>query len=136
MVQTGFYLGRDDWWIMASIGIDGREDLREVYEALLSIGAPDNKAQEVCMRLSQPNTGYTYTDYDGHYTLMFISKATSYAQMYDTLTHEQKHVVEHISNYYGVDPKSEEAAYLAGEIGRLLFPAAAYVLCPRCSRML
>lgn len=136
MVQTGFYLGRNDWWIMASIGIDGREDLREVYEALLSIGAPDNKAQEVCMRLSQPNAGYTYTDYDGHYTLMFISKATSYAQMYDTLTHEQKHVVEHISNYYGVDPKSEEAAYLAGEIGRLLFPAAAYVLCPRCSRMI
>lgn len=136
MVQTGFYLGRNDWWIMASIGIDGRDDLREVYEALLSIGAPDNKAQEICMTLSQPNTGYTYTDYDCHYTLMFISKATSYAQMYDTLTHEQKHVVEHISNYYGVDPKSEEAAYLAGEIGRLLFPAAAYVLCPRCSRML
>lgn len=38
-----------------------------------------------------------------------------------------------MSEYYGVNPKSEEAAYLAGEIGRLLFPAAAYVLCPeRC----
>ena len=134
MVQTGFYLGRNDWWIMASIGIEDREDLRDVYEALLSIGAPDYKAQEVCMTLSQPNTGYTYTNYDGHYTLMFVSRATSGAQMYDTIDHEKKHVVEHISDYYGVDPKSEEAAYLAGEIGRLLFPAVAYVLCPRCSR--
>lgn len=134
MVQTGFYLGRNDWWIMASIGIEDREDLRDVYEALLSIGAPDYKAQEVCMTLSQPNTGYTYTNYDGHYTLMFVSRATSDAQMYDTIDHEKKHVVEHISDYYDVDPKSEEAAYLAGEIGRLLFPAVAYVLCPRCSR--
>ena len=135
MVQTGFYLGRNDWWIMASIGIEDREDLRDVYEALLSIGAPDYKAQEVCMTLSQPNTGYTYTNYDGHYTLMFVSRATSDAQMYDTIDHEKKHVVEHISDYYGVDPKSEEAAYLAGEIGRLLFPAVAYVLCPRCNML-
>lgn len=135
MVQTGFYLGRDDWWIMASIGIEDREDLRDVYEALLSIGAPDYKAQEVCMTLSQPNTGYTYTNYDGHYTLMFVSSATSDAQMYDTIDHEKKHVVEHISDYYGVDPKGEEAAYLAGEIGRLLFPAVAYVLCPRCNML-
>lgn len=97
--------------------------------------APDYKAQEVCMTLSQPNTGYTYTNYDGHYTLMFVSRATSDAQMYDTIDHEKKHVVEHISDYYGVDPKGEEAAYLAGEIGRLLFPAVAYVLCPRCSML-
>lgn len=129
MVQTGFYLGRNDWWIMASIGIDDREDLRDVYEALLSIGAPDYKAQEVCMTLSQPNTGYTWTDYDGHFSLMFVSKATSAEQMNSTIDHEKKHVVEHISNYYNVDPKSETSAYLQGELGRLLHPAVSYVLC-------
>ena len=118
---------------MASIDINGREDIRDVYWSLLSVGCPDYKAREVCSTLSQPNTGYTYTDYDGRYTLIFVSKATSTSQMYDSLIHEQKHAVEHISEYYGVNPKSEEAAYLAGEIGRLLFPAAAYVLCPeRC----
>lgn len=132
MVQTGFYLGNRDWWVMASLGIDGTEDLREVYESLLSVGCPDYKAREVCMTLSQPNKGYTLTDYNGKYSLMFVSRATDASQMYDSIDHEKKHIVEHVSNYYGVDPKSEEAAYLAGELGRLIFPAATYMICPKC----
>lgn len=118
---------------MATFDISGREDLREVYESLLSIGIPDYKAQNVCMTLSKPNTGYTITDYDGKFTLIFVSKATSPSQMYDSIQHETKHAVEHISNYFNVDPKSEESAYLQGEISRLMFPAAAYVLCPSCN---
>lgn len=132
MVQTGFWLGDRDWWIMASLDVSTTEDLRDVYESLLSVGCPDYKAREVCMTLSQPDKGYTLTDYDGKYSLMFVSRATDASQMYDSIDHEKKHVVEHISSYFGVDPKSEEAAYLAGELGRLIFPAAVYVICPIC----
>lgn len=134
MVQTGFWLGDRDWWVMASFDVSTTEDLRDVYESLLSVGCPDHKARKVCMTLSQPNSGYTLTDYDGRYSLVFIGRATSPEQMYDSIDHEKKHVVEHISSYYGIDPKSEEAAYLAGELGRLIFPAAAYVICPKCHR--
>ena len=132
MVQTGFWLGRRDWWVMATFDIDGERDLNEVYESLLSVGVSDYKAQEICMTLSQPNYGYTLTDYVGKFSLVFISRATDASQMYDSIDHEKKHLVEHISNYYGVDPKSEESAYLSGELGRLIWPAAAWVLCPRC----
>lgn len=44
--------------------------------------------------------------------------------------HEKRHVLAHIEYYYDVDPNSEEAAYLAGELGRLLFPAIAMSVCP------
>lgn len=132
MVQSGFYVGDGDWWVMTFFDIDGREDIAEVYEALLASGCPRHQAQEVCGVLSQWNKGYTWTDYDGRYSLLFTSKATSAEQMYDSIDHEKNHVVEHISTYYGVDPKSEEASYLAGELGRLLWPAAAYVLCTAC----
>lgn len=132
MVQTGFWLGNRDWWVMASLDVSTTEDLRDVYETLLSVGCPDYKAREVCMVLSQPNKGYTLTDYDGRYSLMFVGRASDASEMYDSIDHEKKHVVEHISSYYGVEPKSEEAAYLAGEIGRLIFPAVAYVMCPKC----
>lgn len=131
MVQTGFWIGSRDWWVMASLGIE-EGDLREVYEGLRSVGLPEQKVREVCDALSEPNNGYTYTDYDGKYTLIYASRATSAEQMFDTIEHELNHAVEHISTYYGVDPKSEEASYLAGELGRLLWPAAAYVLCPKC----
>jgi len=132
MIQTGFWLGNRDWWVMASLGVSDTEDLNEVYEALLSVGLPDYKVREVCMTLSRPDTGYTYTDYDGHFTLIFVSKATSAEEMYDSIDHEKHHAVEHICEYYNVNPRSEETAYLAGELGRLLFPAASYVVCPLC----
>ena len=119
---------------MATLDISDEDDLREVYESLLSVGCSDYEAREVCHTLSHPNTGYTLTDYDGKYSLIFISKATDASQMYDSIDHEKKHVVEHISSYYGVNPKSEEAAYLSGELGRLLFPAVSYVICPQSDR--
>lgn len=131
MVQTGFWIGNRDWWVMASLGVDDG-DLRDVYEGLRSVGLSERKVREVCDALSEPNNGYTYTDYDGKYTLIYVSRATSAEQMFDTIEHELNHAVEHISTYYGLGPKSEEASYLAGELGRLLWPAAAYVLCPAC----
>ena len=117
---------------MATLDVSTTDDLYDVYESLLSVGCPDYKAREVCMTLSRQNKGYTLTDYNAKCSLIFISRATDAAEMYDSIDHEKKHVVEHISNYYGIDPKSEESAYLAGELGRLIFPAAAYVICPVC----
>lgn len=134
MVQTGFWIGNRDWWVMATLGVDDG-DLRDVYEGLRSVGLSERKVREVCDALSEPNNGYTYTDYDGKYTLIYASRATSAEQMFDTIEHELNHAVEHISSYYGVDPKSEEASYLAGELGRLIWPAAAWVLCPRCREL-
>ena len=55
-------------------------------------------------------------------------------EMFDTIMHELKHCVEHISDYHGVSPKSEEAAYLQGEIARNLFPAVAMAVCPKCHK--
>lgn len=134
MVQTGFHIGNRDWWVMALLDIDGVGDLNKVYESLLSVGAPDYKAREVCMVLSRPNTAYTFTDYDGRFSLIFVARTTDASQMYDSIDHEKNHVVSHICKYYNVERDSEEASYLAGELGRLLFPAAALVLCPCCHR--
>ena len=115
---------------MISYDVRSRHDLREVRKTLLSAGCPSYMVDEACLVLSMWNKGYTFTNFRDHLTVSFISKATSNEQMYDTISHEQKHIVEHISEYYGVEPKSEEAAYLQGEIGRQMFPAAAIVICP------
>lgn len=66
--------------------------------------------------------------------VVFIGKATSPEEMYDTIQHELRHVTSHICEYYGVDPAGESSAYLQGEIGRQMFPAAAIVVCPRCKK--
>lgn len=131
MIQTGFWIGERDWWIMASLNV-WEKDLGEIYDALMACGSSDYEARRACMVLSRRNNGYAFTDAEGQYTLMFASKADSAEELYDTIQHELKHATEHISSYYGVDPKSEEAAYLQGEIAKKMFPAVAMAVCPRC----
>lgn len=67
-------------------------------------------------------------------SIIVISHASSSEQMFDTIVHEIKHLTEHISNYYGIDPKEELAAYLQGEVGRNMWCAASMVLCPICNK--
>lgn len=132
MVETGFHIGDNDWWVMAFFDIKTGSELNEAYRTLLAAGCENDEAQRACMVLSGWNGGYTFTDFDAHATFMFVGKATSAEQMYDSVQHEVKHVVEHISEYYGVEPKSEESAYLQGELSRKMFPAVAIVVCPVC----
>lgn len=134
MVQFGFYLGERDWWIMGFLDINGEKDLSKTYGTLLASGCAERKAREACEVLSEYNTGYTYTDFNAHTSLMFVSKTTSAEQMFDSILHEVKHLTEHISEYYGLNPHDEVSAYLQGELGRKLFPAAAIVLCPHCKK--
>jgi len=131
MIQTGFHIGERDWWIMASLEV-AEKDLAEIFNSLLACGCPNVEAQKACMVLSRKNNGYTFTDLEGQYSLIFASETTSDEEMFDTITHELKHVTEHISGYFGVDPKSEEAAYLQGEISKKMFPAVALAVCPVC----
>jgi hypothetical protein len=133
MITTGFFIGNRDWWIMANLNIK-EKNLGDIYNALMASGCPDDEARYACMVISRKNNGYTFTNLEGKYTLMFASETTSAEEMFDTITHELKHVVEHISGYYGVSPKSEEAAYLQGEIARNLFPAVAMAVCPKCHK--
>jgi len=133
MIQQGFHIGDRDWWCMAYYNVRTESDLDEIYKALLASGCPNDNAQRACMELSRYNTGYTYTNFDEHLTIMCMSKATNAEQMFDTIVHEIKHLVEHLSTYYDLDSKEELSAYLQGEVGRLMFPAAALAICPRCN---
>lgn len=130
MVQTGFYLGDRHWWVMAFLDIYGERDLNKVYGTLLASGCPDYKAREACMVLSREDKGYTFTNYDERVTVLFTSRSSSSEQAFDTILHEIKHLVEHVSAYYDVDPKEELSAYLQGEVGRNLFTATSLVICP------
>ena len=122
MIEQGFHIGERDWWVMVYYDIQSERELNDAYRALLASGCERDEAQEACMVLGGTNGGYTFTNFDGHVTLMFIGKADSAEEFYDTCQHEVKHAVEHISEYYEVNPKGEPAAYLQGEIGRQLFP--------------
>ena len=86
--------------IRQDIDIDGYWKIIVVYDAYLG----------------EKNTGFTYTDFDKHKTIVGISKTTSQEQFLNTIVHEAKHVQSHICKFYNIKEDSEEAAYLIGYI--------------------
>lgn len=105
------------------------EDFEEMEVQLLRCGAGLRETSEAVRVLHGWNKGYTFTNYETRSSVMTVGKATSGAQMFDSIVHELKHLVEHVSDYYGVNPKEEVSAYLQGEVGRQMFPVVAAVIC-------
>lgn len=132
MIQQGFHIGDRDWWIMVYYDLRTDGDYEEAEDTLIAAGQKPAYAQKVINELLWENTGYTYTRFGEHLSIVLVSHATSYDELFDTINHEVKHLVEHISSYYHVDPKSEEAAYLQGEISRNMYKAVALAVCPKC----
>jgi len=135
MIQQGFYIGEDkDWYVMCFYDMRTERDKMRVEDALKACGLDEYSVRKTTATLMRPNSGFTFTSFAKKFSAIFISQSTSAEQMYDTIQHELKHVVEHISEYYEVSPKSEKAAYLQGEIARQMFPAAAMLVCPKCNK--
>jgi len=132
MIEQGFHIGNRDWWVMVYYDVRTPSDLQKVVGALTASGCPDNKVKEAVANLEGWNRGYTFTKFKQHASILAIGKADSAEQMFDSIVHEMKHLAEHIGEYYGLDPREELSAYLQGEVGRKMWPAAAMVLCPKC----
>lgn len=123
-----FEIGDDDWGLLLVYDYT-TTDYDKLWALVRAFGLSDEQAQAALSILSKPDTGMTLTGFNERMSVLFVSGATSDAQWFDTLIHEVKHVVEHISEYYDVDPKGEPAAYLQGEIGRQLFPVIINKIC-------
>ena len=78
------------------------------------------------------NTGFTFTDYVNKRSLVVIGLTTSPEEFQSTFDHEKGHLAIHIAQYYNIDPYGEEFQYLAGSIGKKLFPVAKKFLCNHC----
>ena len=130
-MRTRFFEIGDDAWGLLLCWDYSMEDYDDIYAIMKNFDLTDRETKESLRILSKPNTGMTTTDFDEQMSVVFISETTSDDEWLDTLFHELKHVVEHISLFYRVDPQSEPAAYLQGEIGKQLFPVIMSRLCSR-----
>lgn len=133
MTQHYFSIGEDAWGVVVCYDI-GREDLEEIGSLLSELGAKPLKIEQALRVISTVNSGFTYTNYDKRMSLMCIGAATSEEQYFDSVLHEVKHLVEHISTYYGVSSKGEPAAYLQGEVGRQIYRGTPRLICPECGK--
>lgn len=133
MIRQGFSVGDKRWYVMGYYDVKTEKDFEEVRIALLSSGCDKGLVEDAVENLRLKDSGFTFTNKKEKNSIIFVSESTSPEQAYDTIQHELKHVVEHISEAYGVDPSGEESAYLQGEIARNMFKATAFLYCPYCN---
>lgn len=114
----------------------GNNEADKIVQELKDFGCRGKNLRQAEKNLKSGNLnmGLTYTNLDRRLTMVVIGRADSAEEFADTLTHEQGHVVAHISQALGLDPYGEEAQYLRGEITRKMFLIAKQFLCEHCRK--
>lgn len=110
-----------DWEIEVCIIID-TPNIQYIVNRLRNLECSNSILQKAVTRLVEyENSGFTYTNQKKHKSFMVINKPDSIREFIDTYNHEKNHVEMHICKEFGIDPYSEQAAYLSGQLAKKLF---------------
>ena len=124
-----------DWTIRCLFSFD-KSDKAFIVESLFWAEAPDSIITRVSenLRAGRLNEGFCYSDPSLRRTVLGVGKASSGPEVLDSIVHEIIHICQHISLEDGIDPYSEEIAYLGGDISREVSDIVCELSCPHCGR--
>ena len=122
MVTKYLEVGDNDWGVLVNYDFD-MLDYDDIAALLHSFGMNERNIRKAMRVLSVPNTGMAISNNDLRMTSIYIGKATSPSQFWDTLNHELYHANVAIIDYYGEPYDKEPAAHLQGELMRLAVKA-------------
>ena len=113
------YLDLDGKWAVVCVyDYDVDYEYDELISVIESFKVSPKQARRSLAILAAPNTGMTVTFPDVKMSLVMISRATSKAQLFNTIAHEMYHATCGIIRYFGREMCSEDAAYTMGELMR------------------
>ena len=107
------------WGVVVNYDYD-LMDYDEMWAIMRSFGLTSKNANKALKILSNYNTGMAITNDDLKMSTIFISKASTPSEWWNTAIHELKHVADAIISYYDVEWDSEDAAYLTGYMTKQL----------------
>lgn len=110
----------------------------DIIDELEYIECEPNNIRKAYENLSsrQVNTGLTYTNSHLHESIMVIGLASCGEQFVNSLVHESKHLEAHIGKALGLDPYSEDTAYLAGDIAQKMYRFTDKLTCHKCRTLI
>lgn len=117
MIRQKIHLHKYDW--VVDICYDVRpKNADTILDELWSMGCQLrhlHKAERL-LKSGVANEGLTYTDHINKHTLVVIGHTSDIFQCINSLEHETNHLEMHICEHFDIDPFSEEASYLSGDI--------------------
>ena len=116
MIHYEVYFDKYRWSIEVFI-ILSHVDKVSILDSLKRMGGSKKVIESACANLQEDfNSGFTYSSNKYRKSLMVVNRSSSMEEFINTYNHEKNHVEMHICEELGIDPYSEEAAYLSGNI--------------------
>lgn len=117
MIHYNVYLKQYNWTVEIYI------ILKECYINMILDSmkdCPQSEIQRAFLNLTtRVDSGFIRTLDDK--SIIVINKPSTIEEFVNIYNHEKNHLEMHICEAYGIDPHSEEAAELSGELAKLLF---------------
>lgn len=135
MRRFNLYLQRYDWVVRVFVAVThyGYEDIAESLEYIHCTKREVGKALEM-LRRNTVNSGLCYSDSYERMSVIVIKKTDSPEELLNSVIHEVMHASIHMSEADGIDYTSEEPCYIAGELGRGIYPFIKDLLCEHCRK--
>ena len=116
-LRQQFKIRKYDWDVVIYYTVNEQQKTEIVTE--LKELQPDKETFEKLERNlmnSELDTGFIYSSFYKKFSLIVIHKASSIGEFVNTFEHEKNHLEMHICEALDINPYSEEAAILSGEL--------------------
>lgn len=117
MIRHDTYIRKYDWSVTLFYNAKPR-DTSYIMRVLHNNGldATDYYNAQRLLNSERPNKGLTYNNPHRHCPVVVIGHVTDVWELISTIEHEGRHLIQGICNAHGINPDSEDAAYMEGDI--------------------
>jgi hypothetical protein len=126
-MRQNFKVDKYDWNIIIYYTVNDVEE-KEILDMLESLNCSSEVLISIKDNLEKKSldTGFSYSNYEKKCSIIVIHKASSIGEFINTLGHEKNHLEMHICEALEINPYSEEAAHLSGDLAQLILEEALY----------
>lgn len=126
-LKQQFTIRKYDWDVAIYYTVDEEQKTKIVTE--LKELQPDKETFEKLERNlmnAELDTGFIYSSFYKKRSIIVVHKASSVGEFVNTFVHEKNHLEMHMCEALDINPYSEEAAILSGEIAMQMLNEALY----------
>lgn len=128
-MRFNFRMDKYDWTAIIYYTVNDVES-KEIIDMLSSSNIKEETFKSIKNSLTNRvlDTGFTYSNYTDNYTIIVVHKASSIGEFINTIEHEKNHLEMHICEAKDINPYSEEAAHLSGDIAQSMIEELLYTI--------
>lgn len=126
-VRQQFKMDKIDWAVTIYYTVDEDQKM-EIFGELMKLECDKTILDSIVKNLTnaREDTGFTYSSFKHKSSIIVIHKASSIGEFINTFEHEKNHLEMHICEALGINPYSEEAAHLSGDLAQMILEKALY----------